>query len=142
MVIEYIEFWIMLTIIFFLCELLTRKLYFLSLTFATITVTILNYLGYSLKTEITSFIIVFIIFALITRPIAKKIKKRANPSFEVNKFIGKEAIVKDYINKNQHGNIFFEGENWKAISNEELLEGALVTIIGADETYLVVEEKL
>ncbi len=142
MIIEYIEFWILLSIIFLLIEVLTRKLYFISITIGIISVIILNLLKYPIHTQLISLLIVTIICIIITRPIAHKIKKSHEKKFEVNELIGGDAIVNDYLNKNIIGTIQYEGKNWQAISNEELLEGSLVTIVGVDGRKLVVEKKL
>ncbi len=142
MIIEYIEFWIILTVIFLLMELLTRRLYCLSLALGCCCVAILTYFNYSVNSRIIALLVVTVVCIIISRPIAKKIKENKKPNFLIDKLIGEEGIVKDYLNKNTIGTIQVNGKNWNAITNEELLEGTLVTVVGADGKNLVVEKKL
>ena len=65
----YLEFWIILAIIFLIGELLTGGFYLLSIGMGSLAAAILNYLHFSITIPIVAFILITIIFIIISRSV-------------------------------------------------------------------------
>ena len=72
----FLEFWIILAIIFLIGELLSGGFYLLSIGLGAIAAAILNYLQFSITLQIIAFILITVIFILISRPLYKKLKRK------------------------------------------------------------------
>ena len=137
----YLEFWIILAIIFLIGELLTGGFYLLSIGIGAIAAAVLNYLQFSITAQIIVFILITLVFILISRPLYKKLNKNTvDKKSNTERLIGLKAKVKEDINPHKIGTIKVNGEVWKAISNEEISEGEEVEIIGIEGVKLRVKK--
>ena len=137
----YLEFWIILGIIFLIGELLTGGFYLLSIGLGALAAAILNYLHFSITAQIIAFILITIIFILISRPLYKKLNKNTvDKKSNTERLIGLKAKVTDDIDSQKIGSINVNGEVWKAISDEDIREGEEVEIIGIDGVKLKVKK--
>ena len=84
----YLEFWIILAIIFLIGELLTGGFYLLSIGLGAIAAAILNYLQFSITIQIVAFILITLIFIVISRPLYERLNKNT-----VDKKSNTEKIV-------------------------------------------------
>lgn len=137
----YLEFWIILAILFLIGELLTGGFYLLSIALGAIAAAILNYLQFSLTAQIIAFILITIIFIVISRPLYRKFNKNVNekkPNTE--RLIGLAAKATEDIGPNQIGSINVKGEIWKAISDERISKGEEVKIMEIDGVKLKVKK--
>ena len=137
----YLEFWIILAIIFLIGELLTGGFYLLSIGIGAIAAAILNYLQFSITAQIIAFILITVIFILISRPLYKKLNKNTvDKKSNTERLIGLKAKVTEDIDSHKIGTIKVNGEVWKAISNEEISKGEEVEIIGIEGVKLKVKK--
>ena len=137
----YLEFWIILAIIFLIGELLTGGFYLLSIGMGSLAAAILNYLHFSITIQIVAFILITIIFIIISRPIYKKLNKNAvDKKSNTGRLIGLHAKVTEDIGSHKIGTINVNGEVWKAISDEEISKGELVEIMEIDGVKLKVKK--
>lgn len=137
----YLEFWIILAIIFLIGELLTGGFYLLSIGIGAIAATILNYLQFSITIQIVAFILITLIFILISRPLYGKLNRNAvDKKSNTERLIGLKAKVIKDIDPYNIGSINVNGEHWKAFSDEEISEGEEVQIIGIDGVKLKVKK--
>lgn len=94
----YLEFWIMLAIIFLIGELMTGGFYLLSIGIGAIAAAILNYLQYSITTQIIAFILITLIFILISRPLYRKLNQNTvDKKSNTERLIGLKAKATDDI---------------------------------------------
>ena len=137
----YLEFWIILAIVFLIGELLSGGFYLLSIGIGAIAAAILNYFQYSLTIQIIAFIIITLIFVLISRPLYNKLNKNTvDKKSNTERLIGLKAKVTEDINSDKIGTIKVNGEIWKAISDEEISEGEEVETIAIDGVKLKVKK--
>ena len=137
----YLEFWIILAIIFLIGELLTGGFYLLSIGIGAIAAAILNYLQFSITAQIIAFILITVLFILISRPLYKKLNKNTvDKKSNTERLIGLKAKVTEDIDSHKIGTIKVNGEVWKAISNEEISKGEEVEIIGIEGVKLKVKK--
>ena len=137
----YLEFWIILAIIFLIGELMSGGFYLLSIGIGAIAAAILNYLQFSITAQIIAFILITLIFILISRPLYKKLNRNAvDKRSNTERLIGLEAKVTEDIGPHKIGTINVNGEVWKAISDEEISKGEEVKIIEIEGVKLKVKK--
>ena len=137
----YLEFWIALAIIFLIGELLSGGFYLLSIGIGAIAAAILNYLQFSIMIQIMAFILVTLIFILISRPLYRKLNKNTvDKKSNTERLIGLKAKVTEDIDSHKIGTISVNGEVWKAISDEKIEKGEEVEIIEIEGIKLKVKK--
>lgn len=137
----YLEFWIILAIIFLIGELMSGGFYLLSIGIGAMAAAILNYLQFSMTIQIITFILITLIFILISRPLYKKLNKNTvdkRPNTE--RLIGLGAKVTEDIDSHKIGTINVNGEIWKAISDEKIEKGEKVEIVDIEGVKLKVKK--
>ena len=137
----YLEFWIILAIVFLIGELLTGGFYLLSIGLGSIAAAILNYLQFDITIQIIAFIIITLIFILISRPMYKRLNKNtSDKKSNTERLIGLKAKVTEDIDSHKIGNINVNGEVWKAISDEKISKGETVEITEIEGVKLKVKK--
>lgn len=137
----YLEFWIILAMAFIIGELLTGGFYLLSMGIGSIAAAILNYLQFSITVQITAFILITLIFILISRPLYRKLNKNTvDKKSNTERLIGLKAKVTEDIDSHKIGTINVNGEVWKAISDEKISEGEEVEITDIEGVKLKVKK--
>ena len=137
----YLEFWIILAIAFLIGELLSGGFYLLSIGIGAIAAAILNYLQFSITVQVIAFILITVIFILISRPLYKKLNKNAvDKKSNTERLIGLKAKVTEDITSHKIGTIKVKGEIWKAISDEEISKGEEVEITEIEGVKLKVKK--
>ena len=137
----YLEFWIILAIVFLIGELLTGGFYLLSIGLAAFAAAILNYLQFSITIQIVTFILITLIFIVISRPLYKRLNKNTiDKKSNTERLIGLKAKVTEGIGPHKTGTINVKGEVWKAIADDEISEGEEVEITGIEGVKLKVKK--
>lgn len=137
----YFELWIILAIIFLIGELMTGGFYLLSIGIGAIAAAILNYLQYSITSQIIAFILITLIFVFISRPLYGKLNQNTvDKKSNTERLIGLKAKATEDIDSHKIGSIEVNGEIWKAISDEMIAEGEEVEIIGIEGVKLKVKK--
>ena len=137
----FLEFWIILAIIFLIGELLSGGFYLLSIGLGAIAAAILNYLQFSITLQIIAFILITVIFILISRPLYRKLNKNTvDKKSNTERLIGLKAKVTEDIDSHKIGTINVNGEVWKAISDEKISEGEEVEITDIEGVKLKVKK--
>ncbi len=137
----YLEFWIILTILFLIGELMTGGFYLLSIGIGAIAAAILNYLQYSITSQIIAFILITLIFILISRPLNRKLNQNTvDKKSNTERLIGLKAKATEDIDSHKIGTIKVNGEIWKAISDEMITQGEEMEIIDIEGVKLRVKK--
>lgn len=137
----YLEFWIIFAIVLLIGELLTGGFYLLSIGIGAIAAAIMNYFQFSLTIQIIVFILVTIIFILLSRPLYRKLNRNAtDKKSNTERLIGLNAKVIEELGPHKIGTIDVNGEIWKAISDEEIAKGEKVEIIEIEGVKLKVKK--
>lgn len=137
-----LEFWILLTFVCILGELLSVNFFLLSVGIGAGFAALTNHLKYDPTTQLIIFVTTTITCILFSRPLAKKLTK-GSPSKKSNadRLIGKEAIVIKKIVPDEMGTVKILGDTWKAISNDEIAIGEKTIVEKIDGVKLVVKKK-
>ena len=93
-----------------------------------------HFLGLSLQSIIALGTLIFSSAAVFGFFLFKSFRKRISTGIEYMR--GENAEVVSW--KNDKGNIIFEGENWRAISDDTLKSGDTITITGYNKMTLTV----
>ena len=98
----------------------------------------------SINAQLLTFIAVSVGLLLVLRKWLKMtfighVVDKQNRSENLDEYLGQRAVVKEPISKAVLGKVEFHGTNWQAQSDEELVEGAVVEIIGKDNLTLKVK---
>ncbi len=96
-----------------------------------------HFMGLSLQSVIALGTLVFLSAAIFFVFLIKSFKKRISTGIEYMR--GERAEVTSW--KNRKGQIMFEGETWRAISDDKIVAGDDVTITGYHKMTLTVEKK-
>lgn len=124
--------WLFVAIIFAVIEGFTLGLTTIWFTIGSVAAGIASYFGAPFYLQIIIFIVVSLIFLVLTRPIAKK-KLNLGKSKDITEaIIDKIALVTTEIAPFQQGQVKLEGKIWSAISED------LETVIGVGKEVKVV----
>ncbi|MDR3223815.1 MAG: NfeD family protein [Methanobrevibacter sp.] len=136
-----LEFWILLTLVCVLGELLTLTFFLLSVGIGAGFAALLNYLNYNSTTQLIVFVVVTIICVLISKPISKKLTSKSSlKKSNSDRLIGEEAIVIKKIIPDEMGTVKILGDTWKAIADEEIAIGEKVIVEKIDGVKLIVNK--
>jgi len=89
--------------------------------------------------QLCVFIIVSSITLLITKPLVKKIKTKEVEPTNLDRVIGRMAVVTKEINKDKLGEVKVLGNTWTAVCDEKVSEGQKVKVMAIDGVKLIVK---
>jgi membrane protein implicated in regulation of membrane protease activity len=118
-------FWIIISIISFVVELITPTFFFLSIAFAGVFAWLISFLVDSLIIQVLTFLVFFLIFFFLIKPVLYKNK---NEKFNSDLLIGKIVFVREDIS-DKKGSVDLNGSIWQARSE--------VGVISKDSKVLV-----
>lgn len=87
-----------------------------------------------------SFVVLGIILLITTRKYLVNISSKRQEKTNLDRVIGKNALVTLEIDKNKIGEVKVDGKKWSAISNKKIKEGSTVKVLSIDGVKLKVEE--
>ena len=93
----------------------------------------------SIFIQLIVFIIVSLISLLITKPIIKKIKSKEIIPTNLDRVIGKSAIVTKEIKKDKYGEVKVLGSIWTACSDADIDLGEKVKVLSIEGVKLIVK---
>lgn len=137
--------WILVGIILFVMEFGIPGLIVFFFGFGACVVGIVCFFAeISINTQLLIFIVVSVGSLLILRKWLKStfighVVDRQNRSENLDEYLGQRAVVVEMVSKASVGKVEFHGTNWEASSDEDLIEGAVVVIIGKDNLTLKVK---
>ncbi|MGN1358084.1 MAG: NfeD family protein [Bacilli bacterium] len=131
--------WLLLVIILSIVEIITVNLVSIWFVISGIVAMIASLFTDNLVIQISIFVILGLIFMLLTRKIVKKIvpeKVKTN----LDRIIGMQGIVITKIGKNKPGEVKVDGKIWTATSDETINQDEIVKILEINSTKLKVEK--
>lgn len=132
-------FWIILSIVSFVIELMTPTFFFLSVAFAGIFAWIVSFVTNILAIQIIVFLLFFFLFFYLLKPILYKNRKE---KFNSELLIGKELYTKEEIT-DQKGQLNINGSKWQARCEKGIIEeNSKVKIIRIDGNKLIVTKEI
>lgn len=131
--------WLLLVIILSVVEIITVNLVSIWFVISGIVAMIASLFTNNIVIQISIFVILGLIFMILTRKIVKKIvpeKVKTN----LDRIIGMQGIVITKIGKNKPGEVKVDGKIWTATSNETINQDEIVKILEINSTKLKVEK--
>ena len=131
--------WLLLVIILSVVEIITVNLVSIWFVISGIVAMIASLFTDNLVIQISIFVILGLIFMLLTRKIVKRIvpeKVKTN----IDRIIGMQGIVITKIGKNKPGEVKVDGKTWTATSDETINQDEIVKILEINSTKLKVEK--
>lgn len=131
--------WLLLVIILSIVEIITVNLVSIWFVISGIVAMIASLFTDNLVIQISIFVILGLIFMILTRKIVKKIvpeKVKTN----IDRIIGMQGIVITKIGKNKPGEVKVDGKIWTATSDETINQDEIVKILEINSTKLKVEK--
>lgn len=133
--------WLAFAVIFLILELVTPTLFFVCFVIGSIAAAVFSHFQpESYYWQIGLFLAVSIVLFPLTRKFARRITKDQPESANIDRLIGKTAIVIKPISPSQSGQVKFEGEVWGASADQEIGEATTVRIKAVAGTRLNVEK--
>jgi membrane protein implicated in regulation of membrane protease activity len=134
--------WLAAFVIFLIFEIFTPSMIFVGFAIGALVSGIFSLIyPDAFYWQIGIFIAVTVILLPLTRKMAKKITKESPSQSNVDAMIGKIALVTEAIDPDLGGKIKFEGEVWRATSDEKIEVNDKVVINSISGTKLHVERK-
>lgn len=131
--------WLLLVIILSVVEIITVNLVSIWFVISGIVAMIASLFTNNIVIQISIFVILGLIFMILTRKIVKRIvpeKVKTN----LDRIIGMQGIVITKIGKNKPGEVKVDGKIWTATSNETINQDEIVKILEINSTKLKVEK--
>ena len=133
-------FWLFVVILLGIIEVVTADLitiwFIVSAIFALITSILID----SFVVQFAVFVILGVLFLLITKPLIKKTHLKGNVKTNFDRIIGMEAIVTEEISKNKIGEVKVDGKRWSAYSDKKIKVGSTVRVLSIEGVKLKVIE--
>lgn len=118
---EIWHFWIIGALIMFIIEILTTGFAAICLSIGAIAAAVSSAIGSSLEIQLLWFSIFTLLSFVVLRPFVTKLLKqnKSERKSGIEALIGRTAIVTESIDpENNKGRIAVDGDNWKAVSED------------------------
>ena len=133
-------FWLGLFIILAIFELMTINLVSIWFALGALITTFVSLITDNMMIQLAVFTISSILLLILTRNLAKKLKKTKVVPTNLDQVIGKIGIVTEDIEKNGIGEVKVLGKKWSAYSDREIKKDEKVKIISIEGVKLKVEK--
>lgn len=134
-------FWLLVVLILSFIEVSTVNLVCIWFVASGIITLILSFFIEDFILLSTIFIILGIIFLILSRPIVKKLKSKTTEKTNLERIIGSTGVVTEDILKNSIGEVKVDGKRWSALSKVNIEKGTLVKVLRIDGVKLIVEKE-
>ena len=133
--------WFITFIVLLFIEIITVNLVTIWFAVGAVAAMITASFTNSLFIQIIVFTIVSALVLLLTRPIARKLRKADVEATNYDRVVGKRAIVTKEIKKDSYGEVKVLGNIWTACSDRKIEVDKEVIVKGIDGVKLSVEEE-
>ena len=130
--------WLIIVVLLAIIEMNTASLVSIWFILSGILAMIASIFTDSITIQITIFVLLGLVFMLLTRKTIKKIipeKEKTN----LDRIIGMEGIVTEKITKNHPGEVKVDGKRWTAVADKTIPEDSVVKILEINSTKLTVK---
>lgn len=136
---NYWAIWLMVVILLILIEAATVNLVSIWFIASGIITLFLSFLVSNFYIQFAVFVVLGIIFLVLTRPMLLKMQKEKEIKMNLDRILGMTGVVTQKILPNQTGEVKVDGKLWSAIASKKIEEGKMVTIKDRKSVKLVVE---
>lgn len=134
--------WLVILILSVVIEIITIDLVSIWISVGSLFALLTYFLNFSLPIQIGVCVIVSLICFVIAKPLAKKYLTGNIVHTNIDRLIGKHALVTKEISENSKGEVKISGSYWTAVAlNDDVIEaGSHVEILAIDGVKLVVKK--
>ncbi|MCQ2185622.1 MAG: NfeD family protein [Bacteroidales bacterium] len=140
---EIWHIWVIVALVFMILEVFTTGFAIACLSFGCLASAICSACGLAFGWQILAFALLSGLAFVTVRPLVLKFffKKEEVP-MNADAVIGRSARVSQRIDSaNGSGRVAIDGDDWKAVSDEIIEEGAIVEVVSRDSIILTVKSK-
>lgn len=142
---SYSIFWAAAFVILTLIELLLPRLETVWFVGGSLVALILSLLNVGIGFQVAAFFIVSILLIILTRPLAKKLSLKGKQDMNVNRVIGRSAIVRETIDGlTGNGCVKVDGIFWSAKCADEddvISKGEKIEVVRVEGATLIVKRE-
>ena len=136
----FVWMWLAIVIITLVVEFMTAEIVSIWFFFGSVVSMILAICKVDPAIQIIVFVIVSLVFMVCVRPFIKKYVKRNEIKTNVDSFVGRIALVTEDIVDGNRGVVKLDGQEWSAISNDNIVKGTKVVVLSIEGNKLIVKE--
>lgn len=136
----FVWLWLAVVIITLVIEFMTAEIVSIWFFVGSVVSLILAICKVDPAIQIIVFVIVSLLFMACVRPFIRKYIKRNEIKTNVDSFVGRIALVTEDILDGNRGVVKLDGQEWSAISNENILKGTKVVVLSIEGNKLIVKE--
>ena len=134
-------FWLILIVVLTIVEVCTTNLVTIWFIASGLVSLIVSFVTTNMVILSSIFVILGIILLITTKPLLDKLMKNKNNDTNLERIIGKSAIVTEAIEKDGVGEVRIDGKRWSAISSCDIPVNVKVKVLKIDGVKLIVEKE-
>lgn len=132
--------WLIIVIVLAVIEAMTINLVSVWFIASALISLFLSFFVDSFYIQFAVFVLLGLVFMLITRPILKSKFGKSNVKTNLDRVIGMKGIVTEGISKLTVGEVKVDGKVWSAISDKKIEAGTTIIVEALDGVKLVVRK--
>ena len=135
------QVWAVVSIICLILELSSGDFFIICFSIGAAFSIIAALLGLNIYWQLFIFAVFSLLSVLFVRPVALRYlhKNEPNKPSNADALLGRTGKVTEAIKAGSHGYVQIDGDLWKAVSENDIAEGATVHVIGRESTIITVE---
>ncbi len=134
--------WAIVAVICLILELTSGDFFIICFSIGGIIAAIGAAIGLNVYWQLAIFAVFSLAAIFTVRPVALRWLHKNEPNKQSNAdaLIGRKGRVTEAIKQGASGYVQIDGDQWKAVSDSDIEEGANVTVIGRESTIITVEK--
>ena len=134
--------WAIVAVICLILELTSGDFFIICFSIGGIIAAIGAAIGLNVYWQLAIFAVFSLVAIFTVRPVALRWLHKNEPNKQSNAdaLIGRKGRVTEAIKQGASGYVQIDGDQWKAVSDSDIEEGANVTVIGRESTIITVEK--
>ena len=135
--------WAIVAVICLILELTSGDFFIICFSIGGIIAAIGAAIGLNVYWQLAIFAVFSLAAIFTVRPVALRWLHKNEPNKQSNAdaLIGRKGRVTEAIKQGVSGYVQIDGDQWKAVSDSDIEEGANVTVIGRESTIITVEKQ-
>ena len=134
--------WAIVAVICLILELTSGDFFIICFSIGGIIAAVGAAIGLNVYWQLAIFAVFSLAAIFTVRPVALRWLHKNEPNKQSNAdaLIGRKGRVTEAIKQGASGYVQIDGDQWKAVSDSDIEEGANVTVIGRESTIITVEK--
>ncbi|MDE7086127.1 MAG: NfeD family protein [Prevotella sp.] len=136
------QVWAIIAVLCLIMELTSGDFFIICLSIGALGAAVVaSLLGNSFYLQLLSFIIVSLVALLYVRPAAKRWLHKGEDKRVSNAdaLLGRTGRVTEDIKAGNNGYVQIDGDQWRAVSSQDIAAGTTVRVVGRNSTIITVE---